>query len=127
MKSSTINKAYRPFNEPNNNKHEFRPFNDYEKKNIRNQKNYQNIAGESYTISNTNYFDNYYNRYNHYYITDTNYISDHYIDHDIYHYSMTKPNTSNIYQNQDNQINSNINKVEKKAPCYYCYLKSSNK
>ncbi len=114
MKSSTINKAYRPFN-------------DYEKKNIRNQKNYQNIAGESYTISNTNYYDNYYNRYNHYYITDTNYISDHYIDHDIYHYSMTKPNTSNIYQNQDNQINSNINKVEKKAPCYYCYLKSSNK
>lgn len=43
-------------------------------------------------ITNTNQYNNFYNRYNHYYVTQRNFTTDYVTDYNIYHY-----NQENIY------------------------------
>ncbi|WP_373599728.1 hypothetical protein [Paraclostridium bifermentans] len=85
-----------------NKNYDYKHFNEYDRKcdgykkdnscckpptnSVNKYKHYADIDGEKHCIANKNYYDNYYTRYNHYYITDYNYVTDHYFDYNIYHY-----------------------------------------
>lgn len=47
---------------------------------------YRDVDGQVAEIRNDNYYDNFYTRYNHYYVKDYNHITDYYRDVNVYHY-----------------------------------------
>lgn len=71
------------------------------------------IQGKDYFVVNDIYYDNYYKKYNHYYVTDCNHITDHICEYNVYHYNTKstydKKCTCKDVNKTDNCVNSNNN------------------
>jgi alpha-galactosidase/6-phospho-beta-glucosidase family protein len=74
------------------------------------------LPEEKHCIVNDNFYDNYYEKCNHYYITDCNHITDHYHEYNIYHYD-TKTTHEKEYTCED---------IEKKEPKNHCVEKKND-
>lgn len=53
---------------------------------VRNFNRSANVQGRNYQIVNRNYYNNYYSRYNHYFVTDLNINRSFVKDYNVYHY-----------------------------------------
>ncbi|GAA0714073.1 hypothetical protein GCM10008904_29060 [Paraclostridium ghonii] len=80
-------------------------------------KDYKCLPEEKHCIVNENFYDNYYEKCNHYYVTDCNHITDHYHEYNIYHYD-TKTTHEKKYTCEDIEENDPKNScLEKKDDC----------
>ena len=80
-------------------------------------KSYTCLDGKDYFVVNENFYDNYYEKCNHYYITDCNHITDHYYEYNVYHYD-TKDTHDEKYVCKDvDKIDPDNNCVEKNNAC----------
>lgn len=61
------------------------------------------ICGDDHKIKNENYYDNYYTKYNNYYVKDYNYVTDHITEYNVYHYD-----NETIYNGTINHGTTNI-------------------
>ena len=54
---------------------------------VKRYKNYKEVQGKECNMRKDNYYENYYTRYNNYYVKECNHVKDYYRDVNIYHYS----------------------------------------
>ena len=65
------------------------------------------VAGQDYTVQNSNYYDNYYTKQNNYYVNDVNYVTDHYQDYNVYHFNTQTVYNGTVYEGATNVVATN--------------------